>query len=239
MINEVLKVGGKKFFKSLGLRVEWRDRLAECIPADYIRSDYLPTLHDINIKRVVYFSEMMDQARDVDGDVVECGVSIGHGLLTLILLDLANGVERQRHYYGFDSFEGFPNPTGPDRGTHAYRGYYASPPEIVLRVLRDGRIPDSVVRERVHLVPGFFDQTLTRYDGRISVLHLDCDLYESYAACLTCLYDRVNPGGLILFDEYEDPNFPGARAAIDEFFANKPEKPVRHKYGKYRVIKHH
>jgi hypothetical protein len=40
------------------------------------------------------------------------------------------------------------------------------------------------------------------------------------------LYDRVVPGGFILFDEYDRVDeWPGARQAVDEFFADKVEKP--------------
>ena len=50
------------------------------------------------------------------------------------------------------------------------------------------------------------------------MLHLDCDLYESYKISLTNLYDKVVAGGIIMFDEYDDQRWPGARRAIDEFF---------------------
>jgi hypothetical protein len=120
------------------------------------------------------------------------------------------------------------------------RGDYASPPELVLRVLQEARVSPDFVRDRVRLVRGFFDRTLSGFDGRIALLHLDCDLYESYITCLNALYDKVTPGGLILFDEYEDQTFPGAKVAIDEFFKDKPEKVVRYEryqYVKYRVVK--
>ena len=31
-----------------------------------------------------------------------------------------------------------------------------------------------------------------------------------------------------MFDEYDDSRWPGARKAVDKFFANKPEKPIPH-----------
>jgi O-methyltransferase len=33
-------------------------------------------------------------------------------------------------------------------------------------------------------------------------------------------------GGFIIFDDYGMPSCPGARAAVDQFFADKPEKPL-------------
>lgn len=76
------------------------------------------------------------------------------------------------------------------------------------------------------------------------MLILDCDLYESYKMCLSRLYPRIVPGGWIIFDEYFSAKYPGARRAVDEFFADRPEKPVlaehllaEHPYERWYVIK--
>jgi hypothetical protein len=45
---------------------------------------------------------------------------------------------------------------------------------------------------------------------------------------LTALYEKVVPGGLIMFDEYRDDRWPGATKAIDEFFAGRPERIESH-----------
>ena len=50
-----------------------------------------------------------------------------------------------------------------------------------------------------------------------SLLHLDCDLYDSYKTCLNELYHKVSKGGVILIDEYKHPNWPEPQKAIDEF----------------------
>jgi hypothetical protein len=181
---------------------------------------------------------MLERVADVDGDIVECGVSIGHGALLFTLL--SDYIGKPRNYYGFDSFEGFPDPVERDEATPIRgRGFYSNPPETVLKVLRDGRLSDEVIQERIHLVKGWFDETLHQYRGSIALLHLDCDLYESYKVALEVFYDRVQPGGVIMFDEYADERWPGARKAIDEFFAHKPEAVQAHAKcdWKYHVTK--
>ena len=65
----------------------------------------------------------------------------------------------------------------------------------MLRVLKDGRIPEEKIRNQVHLIKGFFDETLHKYEGKIALLHLDCDLYESYKISLEILYGKVSSGG--------------------------------------------
>jgi O-methyltransferase len=186
----------------------------------------------------MYFRDQLERVRNVDGDIVECGVSIGHGTLLFLLLSDFIGVERT--YYGFDSFEGFPDPVAKDGVTPITgKRFYANPAETVMKVLRDGRVRANVIDKRVRLVKGYFDQTLPRYDGQIALLHLDCDLYESYKTALATLYDKVASNGVIMFDEYRDSRWPGATTAIDEFFANKAERIVNHPFcpGKYHIVK--
>ncbi len=217
----------RQVFLYAGFNIERRDRLEETIPADYNRSRFLPRVYRGNLDRYLYFLDQLEKVKDIPGDIVECGVSIGHGALLFLLLSEFLGVERT--YYGFDSFAGFPDPVEKDETTPITgKGFWASPPDTVLRVLKDGRIPEDTIRDRVRLTKGMFDETLPRYEGRIALLHLDCDLYESYRRSLETLYNKVSPGGIIMFDEYADNRWPGARKAIDEFFADKPEKPMAH-----------
>src|SRR5262249_1221250 len=187
---------------------------------------------------MMYFRDQLERVRNVDGDIVECGVSIGHGTLLFLLLSDFIGVERT--YYGFDSFEGFPDAVAKDGSTPiTSKGFYASPAETVMKEVRDGRVREDVIDKRVRLVKGFFDETLPRYDGRIALLHLDCDMYESYKIALSSLYEKVASNGVIMFDEYRDSRWPGATTAIDEFFADKPEKITSHPFcsWKYYAVK--
>jgi hypothetical protein len=191
-----------------------------------------------SLDRYLYFLDQVERVKAVPGDIVECGVSIGHGALLFLLMSEYVGMERD--YYGFDSFTGFPDPVEKDAVTPIIgKGFWASPSDTVMKVLQDGRVPERIIRERLHLVKGLFEQTLATYQGRIALLHLDCDLYESYRLALQTLYAKVASGGVIMFDEYADNRWPGAQKAIDEFFADKPEKPMPHRkcHWKYYVQK--
>lgn len=223
----MLKTLIKRSLHFAGLNVERRDPLEETIPDAYNHSRFLPRVYRGSLDRYLYFLNQLEEVRHLDGDIVECGVSIGHGALLFLLMSEYLGVERT--YYGFDSFEGFPAPGEKDGTTPITREHFwANPTDTVLRVLKDGRIPDDKINSRVRLVKGYFEDTLPRYGGNIALLHLDCDLYESYKVALNTLYEKVVPGGIVMFDEYDDSRWAGARVAIDEFFADKVEKPVAH-----------
>lgn len=165
----------------------------------------------------------LERTKDVPGDVVECGVWKGYSLAS-IAAKLKSLGSRKR-LWAFDSFEGLPAPTSPDRladGFHpkALKGHFGDTNlEVVKRKL-------SVVGyEPVVLKPGWFDKTLHEAPAPLSLVFLDCDLYESYRVCLRELWPKLSPGGIMVFDEYYSKKYPGARKAIDEYFADKPDKP--------------
>jgi hypothetical protein len=232
----------ERFFSTLGLKVSRRDRLEEQIPGDYLQSPYLPRVYRQSLARIMYVRHMFERVKPMPGDIVECGVSIGAGILYWALL--CELMATPRTIYGFDSFVGFP-PSGEadrkaDNAFYTRAGDRASPPELVLKVLEDGRVSAEFINQHIRLVRGFFDKSLQQYDGSIALLHLGCDLYESLHTCLAQPYSMVSLGGIVLFDEHNDSNFPGARRAVDEFFCNKPEKTMPYdgfRYVKYYVVK--
>lgn len=228
----------KNIFRRYGYKIESLDPLEASIPAQYNHSPFLPRIYRGSLDRLFYFKDMIERVGGVDGDIVECGVSIGHGALLFTLL--SNYIDKPRMYYGFDSFEGFPPPAEKDETTPITgKGYWANPPATVMRVLRDGRLPEETIDSRIRLIKGWFNETLLEYDGKIALLHLDCDLYDSYKISLELLYSKVQPGGVIMFDEYNDARWPGATKAINEFFHDKTETVIPHHKctWKYFVVK--
>lgn len=56
---------------------------------------------------------------------------------------------------------------------------------------------------------------------KISLLHIDVDVYKPTIVILDYLFDRVVPGGLIIFDDYG--TVAGETKAVDEFFLNRDQ----------------
>ena len=50
-------------------------------------------------------------------------------------------------------------------------------------------------------------------------------------------YPRLNPGGIMICDDYGSAHCPGAKRATDEFFADKPERVISLPTGQSMVIK--
>jgi predicted O-methyltransferase YrrM len=126
---------------------------------------------------------------DVSGDRLICefgvfmGVSINH---------LARLTDKP--LFGFDSFEGLPERWGDS----CKKGSFAVP-----------SLPK--VRSNVTLIKGWFDQSLPGFlkdhPGPVGFLHVDSDLYSSAKIIFELLESRLQPGTVIVFDEYF--NYPG------------------------------
>ena len=174
--------------------------------------------------RLLYFYEHLRTIQHIEGTIVECGVGWGRSLFAFAACQRALGQERR--IFGFDSFEGFPDPSAEDLPGKARRGHYKTNRDSVVRFLINSGLSRASVDSSITLVPGFFADSMRTYDaGPVALLHLDVDIYSSYKETLQFFYPRVPPGGIIAFDEYQSlEKYPGARKAIDEFFGDKPER---------------
>ena len=83
-------------------------------------------------------------------------------------------------------------------------------------------MPDELSDVRRHVrVP-----ELGLVHGKGNHVHVDVDLYEPTLASLAFFYPRMNPGGVMVCDDYGFTTCPGATKAVDEFLHDKPEKMI-------------
>jgi len=129
---------------------------------------------------------------------------------------------------GFDSFKGFPEIKNPkDKrlfGRPVKKGQlnYSTVKSLKNKLKKSG-LSDDFILNKVEIVEGYFENSLKIFekDKKIFFLHLDVDLYSSYKVCLEELWDNVINGGIIIFDEYHDKKWPGAKEAVDKFLNEK------------------
>ena len=195
------------------------------------------------IGHLLYFGRLVNSLKNVQGDIVECGVSSGTSFAVLCILVGYSGI--RRHIWGFDSFEGLPAPSNEDLSgpkSIAKKGLYSASPEMVISTARACGVEEYIINNQITLVKGPFSQTLSKYSGSsIALLHIDADLYDSYKVSLENLWPKIAVGGIAAFDEYEEPViWPGARKAVDEYFSQKAECVKMYRdpiFSKYYTVK--
>ncbi len=166
----------------------------------------------------------------VPGDFVECGVWRGGSVMTMAL-ELLRREKADRVLWLYDTFAGLPRPDPVDvdvLGNRAIDGWdahtlpdgqtlwaYADEADV-RRNMNSTGYPAAQMRFVAGMVEDTIPQTAPE---RIAILRVDTDWYASYRHILDHLYDRVVPGGVIIFDDYG--HFGGARKAVDEFRAQR------------------
>lgn len=160
------------------------------------------------------------EANNIPGDIVECGVWKG-GCSMLMALSLESTV---RELYLYDTFEGMPKPSEVD-GVEASKQWkkgwcYSAITEVKYNM---SLIDHSC---NIQYVKGMVQDTIPgTIPGKIAVLRLDTDWYNSTLHELIHLYPLLSKGGVLLLDDYG--YWKGQRDAADEYFGAK--KPLMHR----------
>lgn len=167
------------------------------------------------------------QAINLDGETLECGVY--RGGTALLAAETLHASEAARPLHLFDTFEGLPGGTpGLDRFEGGDLGDTSV--EAVQALLDPYRFV------RIHR--GYIPQTFQGLDiERIAWAHIDVDLFQSVRDCIEYTYPRLVRGGYLIFDDYGFPSCVGARRAVDEAFAGRPEVPLCLPTGQCLVVK--
>ena len=191
-----------------------------------------------NLTRFLAYYELFKLIQDKPGWIVECGVYRGFSLFALAkFMEIFCMGDKTRKVLGFDNFAGF---TGfhsedgrKDRTVDKIKGGI-SPAEYrddVLELLDICNIDAFAPwAKRVELVEGNVEDTIPQYISdypglRISMLHLDIDLYNPTKIALEHLYPRVISGGLVILDEYAHKDWGGESKALEDYFASL-SKPI-------------
>ncbi len=163
-------------------------------------------------------------ARDIPGDLMECGVWRGGGCILMAGWMRARG-QTDRKLLIADSFDGLPSPSHEkDENLVLTKDRY---PQLAVseRTVRENFSAYDLLDEGTQIfLKGWFRDTLKEAPTRkIALLRLDGDLYESTMDALDALYDRVSPGGVVIIDDYGALD--ACRMAGGDFFAAR-EEPV-------------
>ena len=181
-----------------------------------------------NLTRFLAQYEIFKRVLQVKGSGVECGVLRGGGLMSWAhFSSILEPVNLTRRIYGFDSFAGFPSVGEKDRGpssAHIKEGDLCANPYDELKdligIYDSYRFLGHV--QKVELVKGDASATIPAFIEShqhlvVSLLFLDFDLYEPTRAALKHFFPRIPKGGIVAFDELDNPLWPGETAAlIDE-----------------------
>tara|TARA_B100000575_G_C23141820_1_gene664673 strand:+ start:6614 stop:7411 length:798 start_codon:yes stop_codon:yes gene_type:complete len=165
------------------------------------------------------------QERDYQ-NFAECGCWKGHSSYSICKMLMESNFKKK--FYIFDSFEGgLSNKVFQDYSVNRYKqndkdyenqkNYFKSDYTQTKELFNEfsfvdiykGWIPDKFYKVK---------------DLKFSFVHIDVDLYEPTLNSLNFFYERLVAEGIIICDDYNYSDFPGAKIAVDEFIKNNKIK---------------
>ena len=203
------------------------DKLYDLEKRFQYENGFYATADPSRISKFVSHLEFFKRTSDVRGEIVEFGVFKGNSLFRWIKFRDLLEQTSSRKIIGFDIFGDFPealfeeDKLKRDAFVNETKGGKSISYEEIISLLKDQNL-----YKNVDLIKGDILETLDVYlDNnphlKISLLHIDVDLYEPTKYILERLYSEVTKGGIIVLDDYGA--FAGTNKAVDDFFDNQIE----------------
>jgi hypothetical protein len=162
---------------------------------------YADALNGFAIKQIQTLClDLIDTMEEekIPGGIVEFGVASGSWLKNI--LDHLDQKNVTREVYGFDSFEGLPEPDIKNDGEAWQKGQFAYSLEHVQMAL------GFAERKNLHLLKGWFSDSFKTPEAEgvteICFAKIDCDLYGPAVECLDFIAGRLSDGAILMFDDW-------------------------------------
>lgn len=191
------------------------------------KDKFLPLTSGITLvgpERLYILYQIANQVKFIGGVFAEVGVYKG-GTARLLYEVLYSYMD---DFYLYDTFDGMPECN--DKLDKHHKGDFS---DTSLDKIKD--MFKSC--DEVNIIKGKFPETAVPSNSLYSMIHIDCDIYQSVKDCCEHFYSLMLAGGIMVFDDYGFPSCPGAKKAVDEFFEDKLETPISLPTGQCIVVK--
>ena len=175
-------------------------------------------------------SLLFDKVKDIPGDIVECGVFKGTGIMTFLKIKKYLAPNSGKKVIGFDFFDTdslLESLSDQDQEAMEVlfkdRGFSHS--DSFCEYLKNLISESGFQNHEYDLVKGNVSETSHEYVSsrpgmKISLLYLDLDVAEPTYDVLCSMWDRVSKGGIVVFDEYAFHEWSESKG-VDKFFLDK------------------
>ncbi len=183
----------------------------------------------------LYQSVQYVVSNKIPGDFVECGVWKGGSCMMMALILKRLGVN-DRKIFLYDTFEGMSEPTEADKQFNGQAANdllnhsvkedensvwcYSTLEEVQSNVFSTGYDPQNFIITKGKVedsIPGVIP-------GRIALLRLDTDWYESTYHELIHLYPVLSENGIMIIDDFG--HWEGAKKAVIQYFEERNMYPL-------------
>ena len=186
--------------------------------------NFIKYVREQDLRRLLALYEIFNQVLSVKGSIIECGVYRGFGFMAWALLSsILEPINLSRRIYGFDTFKGFPSIAKEDKNLYskAKQNSLASDSfdelNKLIKIYDSNRFLGHI--NKAQLIKGDAVKTIPEFikDNShlvVSLLFLDFDLFEPTKLAIENFLPRMPKGAIIVFDELDNPIWPGETQAL-------------------------
>lgn len=180
------------------------------------------------IGKLIYHYEIYNMIKDIPGEILEFGVFKGCSLIRF--LTFRNLIENtfSRKIYGFDTFNKFPNQK--NNLDNLFKKNFTKDAGKPLSLNNLQKILNKKDFKNYELIQGNILKSLNKFlkknpNLKISLLHLDMDVFEPTNFVLKKLARKIVRNGVILIDDYGTVE--GATRAVDNFLKQNKSYKIK------------
>ena len=165
---------------------------------------------DKSLFKILKCFELIEQIKNIKGDVVEFGVWNGNNLITM--KKIFDYFKIKKNIIGYDNFKGMPI---PDK-----KNYFVGEIDLINYIKKFFRLGNiKIIKDDIMNLEKHYKEF-----PKLSMIYIDCDLYKTTSKILETLSNKLNKKGLIVFDEANFNINKGEGKAAREFYKKNKKK---------------
>jgi len=165
---------------------------------------------DKSLFKILKCFELIEQIKNIKGDVVEFGVWNGNNLVTM--KKIFDYFKIKKNIIGYDNFKGMPT---PDK-----KNYFVGEIDLINYIKKFFRLGNiKIIKDDIMNLEKHYKEF-----PKLSMIYIDCDLYKTTSKILETLSNKLNKKGLIVFDEANFNINKGEGKAAREFYKKNKKK---------------
>ena len=187
--------------------------------------------------------EIFKKILDIPGNVIECGIFFGGGLMTSAhLSSIFESINFERKIIGFDTFKGltelskFDSKSSPLAKKGAFAAKSFDDLQKGIKLYDSNRFLNHL--EKIQIIRGNAVKTIPKFlkdnpQTIISLLNLDFLLYEPSKIALENFVPRMPKNSIIAFNTLTDAKWPGTMHAVKDTLGIKNREFKRFSFNPY------
>lgn len=180
----------------------------------------------MSLNRLLTLYELYKKVGGVAGHIAEVGVYKGAGTLLFAKLVKIFENESLTQVHGFDWFQGTGKSLSNNDSELVPEGGYQSSYDDLMELIKLQKM-DHIVRIHNFDVTKELESFFANNKHlQFKLVFLDAGMYDVMQACIPIFWDRLIPGGIMIFDQFNHELGPGETISVRELLPNQEIRTI-------------